>query len=56
MDPLDDGGNALTYANTHSCKPVAAPALFHFVNESRHDPRPATAERMAERDGATVDV
>lgn len=56
MNALDDGGNALTNTNTHGRKPVAAPALFHFVNERRHDPRAAAPERMAESDSAAVDV
>src|SRR4030067_1134446 len=53
---LDDGSDALADANAHGCQAVTAAAFFHLVDQRCHDARAAAAERMAERDGAAVDV
>ena len=53
---LNDRGDALAYPDAHGCETVAAAALFHFMDQGRQHARAAAAERMAESDGATVDV
>ena len=53
---LDHGSDALTDANTHRGETVATAAFCHFMNQRRHDPRAAAAQRMAESYGAAIDV
>src|ERR1700746_3025158 len=56
IDSLDNGGDALSDADAHGRQAIAAAALFHFVNQRRHDPGAAATERMTQGDGAAVDV
>lgn len=56
MEPLDDGSDPLANTDAHGCQAVAALPPLHLVDQRRHDPRPATAEGVAKRDGAAVDV
>ena len=56
IHPFDNRGDALADADAHGGEAVAAAAFFHFVNKRRHDPGAAAAQRVAEGDGAAVDV
>src|SRR6185436_14466299 len=56
LHPFDDGGNALADADAHGREAVAAAAPFHFVQQRRHHPGAAAAERVSKGDGAAVDV
>ena len=50
VNAFDNGGDALPHADTHSGEAIATAAFFHFVNERRHEPCAAAAERMTESD------
>src|SRR5512134_786585 len=54
--PLDDGRDALAQPDAHRLQPVAPAASLQLVQERGHEPGAAAAERVAESDGATVDV
>ena len=56
IHPFDDRGDALADTDAHGGEAEAAAAFFHFVNKRRHDPGAAAAQRVAEGDGAAVDV
>lgn len=56
VNAFDNGGDALPHADTHSGEAIATAAPFHFVNECRHEPCAAAAERVTESDSAAVDV
>src|SRR6185437_14941999 len=55
-DALDDERNALPDADAHRAQRVAAPRALELVHRRRDEPRAARAERMAERDRATVGI
>src|SRR5580658_5757040 len=53
---LDGDRGGLAAANAQGCDaPLFAPAAQR-VNQSRQDSRPARANRVAQRTGATVDI
>src|SRR5512139_4063146 len=53
---FNNGGNALADADAHGCQAIPATAFLHFMHQGRHHARAAAAERMAQGDGAAVDV
>src|SRR5947208_209972 len=53
---LDDDGDALAAADAGRAEPEAAAAATQLVEEVRGDARARGAQRVAERDGAAVDV
>ena len=53
---LDDGRVGHAAALAHRLQPIATAALFECVNECGHDAGTARTERVADRDGATIDV
>ena len=53
---LDDGGVGHPAALTHRLQPIPTAALLQSVDQRRRDARAAGAQRMTDRDGATVDV
>ena len=56
LQPLDDGAYPLPEADAHGLKAVALLAALELVEQRVHEPCARAAERMAERDGAAVDV
>ena len=56
LDSFDDRRDTLTDADAHGRETVAAAALFHFMDEGRHDPGAAAAQRMSQGNGAAIDV
>jgi hypothetical protein len=56
MDTFDNGGDALSHADAHGREAIATTALFHFMNECRHEPCATATEGMTEGNGAAVDV
>src|SRR5688572_15828119 len=55
-DSLDDGGDAHPAADAQGGQAVAQVAPLEFVDERAQDHGAGGAERVAHRDGATVDV
>ena len=55
-EPLDDCGVGHPAALTHRLEPIAAAALLQRVDQRRHDPCTAGAQRVTDRDRAAVDV
>jgi len=53
---FNDRGNTLADADAHGRQAIAASAFLHFMHQGRHHARAAAAERMAQGDGAAVDV
>jgi hypothetical protein len=53
---LDDGRVGHPAALTHRLQPVPTTALFERVDQRGHDARTAGTQRVADRDGAAVDV
>src|SRR5829696_4424151 len=56
LHALEDDGDALAAADAGRGEAVAAAAPLQFVERRQHEARPRGAERVAERDGAAVDV
>src|SRR5215472_10474148 len=56
LQPLDDGRDPLAEADAHRLQPDALVGALQLVQQRRHELGPGAAERMAERDCATVDV
>jgi hypothetical protein len=54
--PLDDGGIGHAAALTHRLKPIACAPLLERVDQGGHDARTAGSQRVADGDGAAVDV
>ena len=55
-DPLDRHRDRAAAAEAQRRQPVAALPPLQLVDERRHDPRAAGADRVAQRDRAAVDV
>jgi hypothetical protein len=53
---LDNGGVGHPAALAHRLQPVTTAALFERIHECCHDARTASAQRVADRDGPSVDV
>jgi hypothetical protein len=53
---LDNGGVGHPAALTHCLQPVTTAALLERIHEYCHDARTASAQRVADRDRATVHV
>src|SRR6516162_4819793 len=56
LQALDDGGVGHAAALAHRLQAVPAAALFERVDQRGHEAGAAGAERVADRDGAAVDV
>src|SRR5581483_9067896 len=56
VDPLDDRGDALAEADAHGLEPVTSAASLQLVQQRGHQAGAGAAERVAEGDGAAVDV
>src|SRR5205823_13188638 len=55
-EPLDDGGDRLSEADTHARDAIAGFTALELVDERRSEPRSGRAERVAERDSAAVRI
>ena len=55
-ETLDDGGVGHPADLAHRLQPVATPALFERLYQCRHDAGTTSAQRVADGDGAAVDV
>ena len=55
-DPFENSRRALAAADAHGDHAVARVAPLHFAEDGRGQFRAGAAERMAQRDGAAVDV
>src|SRR5688572_7223674 len=53
---LDHGGDALANADAHGRQSVSLARALKLVAEHRYQPRAAHAQRMTQRDSASVDV
>jgi hypothetical protein len=55
-EPLDNGGVGHAAALAHRLQRVPTAALLQGIDQCGHDASDAGAQRMTDRDGATVDV
>src|SRR3954468_23042932 len=56
LDPLDDHRNALPHSNTHRAQRITAASRGELIHRSGDDSRARHAERMADRNRATVRI
>src|SRR6202011_1721072 len=54
--PLDTHCDAHAAADAERREPLLDVALLHLVEQRHEHPRPGSADRMSDRDGAAVDV
>src|SRR6185437_6915520 len=54
--PLHAHGNAHAAADAERCEALLGVALLHLVEQRRQDARAGCADRMADGDGAAIDV
>src|SRR5687767_2087327 len=56
LEALEDSRGTHAAADAHADQAVASVAAAHFVKDGGGEPGAGAAKRVAERDGATVDV